>query len=473
MGENGAGKSTLINIASGLVTADEGSVFLDGVEVQIVGPRHAQALGIATIHQELALADNLTVAESIFLGAELARGGLLSRRQMRVRANDLLEELSAPFSADAVVGSLSLAHRQMVEIARALHARSRILIMDEPTTSLSERETKGLFELIARLKQSGMAIIYISHRMNEIYALSDCVTVIRDGKSVGRLERAELDPGRIVNMMVGRDIASFYQKASETDLSTAATALSVRDVADDRHVLGCSFDVKAGEVVGIAGLVGSGRTELARLVASIDKKTGGKVILGGVDVTDLSIAETMRAGLVYLTEDRKDLGLFLHLSVRENININIASDDASVFGVRNRRKAADRSREAVKRLNIKAANDAIAVGKLSGGNQQKVLLARLLEIRPKVLLLDEPTRGVDIGAKMEIYDLIDGLAKVGVAVVVISSEMPEVIGICDRLLVMRDGHLVGEITQGPTKRASQEEIMSMISAGEQNDKVKR
>jgi ribose transport system ATP-binding protein len=468
MGENGAGKSTLINILSGLFKPDMGAeITLDGSLVSMSSPRDAKSLGISTIHQELALAENLTASENLFLGNEIRQNRLLSRSHMRVQARKILNELSAPFQPDTIVGTLSLAHRQMVEIGKALLAKSRILVMDEPTTSLSERETESLFGLIGQLKRDGMAIIYISHRMNEIYALSDRVTVLRDGKSIGTLNRAELDPDRLVRMMVGRDLSSFYHKEHRTDLSNAPVVLSVEDVADDRNVFGCSFDVSAGEVVGIAGLVGAGRTELARLIASIDERKRGAVRIGGAEHTAKDASSAMEAGLVYLTEDRKGLGLFLEMTVQDNININVASQDAGFLGILNRRAARARSQGAFERLRIKAANDQIAVGKLSGGNQQKALLARLLELKPKALLLDEPTRGVDIGAKIEIYKLIDELASAGVAVVVISSEMPELIGVCDRLIVMRDGVFVGEIQQNSEKRATQEEIMSMISAVEE------
>lgn len=464
MGENGAGKSTLINILSGLFKPDgDGAIHFGGKPVSLSGPADAKQLGIATIHQELALAENLTVFENIFLGNEIVNGVQLDRAAMRKKAASVLARLSAPFRPEAIVGKLSLAHRQVVEIAKALLAESRVLIMDEPTTSLSERETEKLFEVIAQLKSEGMAIIYISHRMSEIYALSDRVTVLRDGKSVGSLTRAELDPERLVRMMVGRDLQSFYHKEHRTDFATAPVVLEVEDLGDDENVLGCSMWAKAGEVVGIAGLVGAGRTEFGRLIAGIDPHVRGRVRIGGKDVHGSSTADLMEAGLVYLTEDRKGLGLFLEMTVRDNININVASRDAYFFGIRKRRAEKKRSASAFDRLKIRAANDLVVVGNLSGGNQQKALIARLLELQPKVLILDEPTRGIDIGAKIEIYTLIDALAQSGMAVVMISSEMPELIGVCDRLIVMRDGNFVGEIKQASGKRATQEEIMSLIS----------
>ncbi|CAM2188086.1 ribose ABC transporter ATP binding subunit [Paraburkholderia sacchari] len=465
MGENGAGKSTLMNILSGMFLPDAGgTISLGGDVVSLVDPRSARRSGIATIHQELALAENLTVAENLFLGTEMSSKGLLNRARMRVRADEILAQLAAPFTSDVIVGTLSLAHRQIVEIAKALLLQSRILVMDEPTTSLSERETQGLFKLVSQLRANGMSIIYISHRMEEIYALSDRVTVLRDGKNAGTLVRDELSPDRLVHMMVGRDLGAYYQKSHCADLATAPAVLEVRDIGDGKTVSGCSFHVRAGEVLGIAGLVGSGRTELARLVASIDPRTSGTVHIEQSEVTATSAVAAMNAGIVYLTEDRKGLGLFLDMSIRDNININISSRDAGASGVINRSLAKNRSQDAVRHLRIKAAHDQLPVGKLSGGNQQKVLLARLLALDPKVLLLDEPTRGVDIGAKIEIYQLIDALAKSGVAVVVISSEMPELIGTCDRLIVMREGEIVGEIERRADRSITQEEIMHIISA---------
>ena len=458
MGENGAGKSTLMKILSGVHHPDPGGVIrIDGKPVTIRGPSDARALGIVTIYQELALAPNLTVAENLFLGREPTRLGMIDRKAMITRSAPVLARLGVPFRAGDVVATLSIAEQQLVEIARALLGDARILVMDEPTTSLSARETERLFAIVRQLRADGMAIVYISHRMAEIDELADLVSVLRDGRSVGTLQRSELAPGALIRMMVGRDLAGFYKKEHGGDDAARAVLLSVRDVADERRVHGCSLDVREGEVLGIAGLVGSGRTELARLICGIDARAAGTVTLRGKPLSG-GPAEAIAGGLVYLTEDRKALGLYLDMSVRENINIGVFDRDARA-GVLDLAAGRRRSAEAMQRLSVRASSDQVNAGSLSGGNQQKVLLARLLETAPSVLMLDEPTRGVDIGAKSEIYRLIDRLARDGRGVVVISSEMPEVIGICDRVLVMRDGLIAGELA-APT---TQEAIMAIVA----------
>jgi ribose transport system ATP-binding protein len=458
MGENGAGKSTLMKILSGVHRPDPGGVIrIDGRVADIRAPADARAQGIVTIYQELALSPNLTVAENIFLGREPRRFGMVDRAAMAARCGPVLAQLGVPFGPGSTVATLSIAEKQLVEIARALMAQARILVMDEPTTSLSARETERLFAIIRTLRSEGLAIVYISHRMAEIDELADRVSVLRDGRSVGTLDRAELTPGALIRMMVGRDLAGFYKKEHEAGGPARQALLSVRDVADGRRVRGCSFDVHEGEVLGIAGLVGAGRTELARLVCGIDPRARGTVTLRGATVAG-GPAPTIAQGLVYLTEDRKGLGLYLDMSVRENLNIGVIGRDARA-GVLDRGAARRRSRDAMQRLGVRASGDMVNAGSLSGGNQQKVLLGRLLETQPSVLVLDEPTRGVDIGAKSEIYRLIDALARDGRGVVVISSEMPEVIGICDRVLVMRDGLIAGELMAPVT----QEAIMAIVS----------
>ncbi len=495
MGENGAGKSTLMKILSGVHQADRGGeIRLGGAVISVPDPAAARALGIVTIHQELALSPNLSVAENVFLGREPRRFGLVDRAAMRARCAPVLERLGVGFAPGVAVAALSIAERQLVEIARALAGAARVLVMDEPTTSLSARETDRLFALVRRLREDGLAIIYISHRMAEIDALADRVSVLRDGASVGTLARSELTPGTLIRMMVGRDLSSFYTKShddpaarADAGLATRADAgpaapglaapglaaqaarvagrtplLEVEGVGDGVRVLGCSFDLARGEVLGIAGLVGAGRTELARLVCGIDRRSAGVVRVGGQVASCRSPAEGVAAGLAYLTEDRKGLGLYLDMSVRQNIAIDVAGRDAHA-GVLDLAAARRRSGAAIRRLGVRSAGDGINVGALSGGNQQKVLLARLLETGPRVLFLDEPTRGVDIGAKSEIYRLIDELARAGLGVVVISSEMAEIIGVCDRTLVMREGRLVGEIANRGGSRITQEAIMALVA----------
>jgi len=460
MGENGAGKSTLMKILSGAYTADPGgSVLIDGEPVTLGDPLKAKAHGIAVIYQELSLAPNLTVAQNMFLGNEPSRFGLADHAKMRRRAEPILKQLGIGFDATRRVAELSLGERQMVEIARALTTNARIIVMDEPTTSLTTRETDRLFDVIARLKADGIAVIYISHRMEEIYQLSDRVSVLRDGAYIGTLERDGLSAGKLVSMMVGRDLSSFYKKEHRQAEGVRAAVLSVTNVGDGQRVHDCTFDVRAGEVLGVAGLVGSGRTELARLVYGADRRTSGEIRLNGETLAIASPRDALDAGIAYLTEDRKALGLFLDMSISDNINIGVIVEDAKAGGALNFAKARERATGAVKALSIRTAGTQINVGALSGGNQQKALLARLLETRPKAIILDEPTRGVDVGAKSEIYRIIDDLAQSGIAVVVISSDLPEILGIADRVLVMREGRIAGEVSQP----IEQEAIMALAT----------
>lgn len=449
MGENGAGKSTLMKILSGAYRADPGGeLVFEGKPVIVANPTDARRLGIAIIYQELSLAPNLTVSENIALGREIHRSGLVDRGAMRRKCAGILARLGAPFGPDTLVHTLSIAERQLVEIARALSMDARVLIMDEPTTALSSRETDRLFDLIRRLRDEGIAIIYISHRMAEVYELADRCSVLRDGQYVGTLLRDELSAKTLVRMMVGRELFDFYRKQHGAAADTTRPALVVDGIADGRRIGPCSFEVRAGEVVGLAGLVGSGRTELARLVYGADRPAAGVVSIEGRSVQITSPADAIAAGIVYLTEDRRGQGLFLDMTIDDNVNIGVMARDAAPGGVRRFAKARERTQRSMQGLSIRARSGRTHVGSLSGGNQQKVLLARLLETEPKVLILDEPTRGVDIGAKSDIYRLIDRLAAAGAAVLMISSELPEIIGLADRVLVMRDGAIAGSLSRG-------------------------
>jgi len=463
MGENGAGKSTLMKILSGAYQADPGGeIRIDGKPITISGPLSAKDAGIAVIYQELSLSPNLTVAENIYLGREPRRGLLIDRAAMTAGCAEVLNRLGCSFGPRTMVGTLSIAEQQMVEIARALHARARILIMDEPTTALSSRETDRLFALIRQLRDAGMAILYISHRMAEIYELSDRCSVLRDGQYVGTLSRAELSAERLVAMMVGRDLQGFYKRAGATH-HAGRVALAVRGIGDGVRVRKASLVVHQGEVLGIAGLVGSGRTELARLIFGADRKISGEVLIDDRLVDIRQPRDAIDAGLVYLTEDRKGCGLFLDMSVHDNVNLVMFERDARGLGVLDRKLGWTRARDAIAALGIRVAGAEVNVGALSGGNQQKVLLSRLLETKPRVLILDEPTRGVDIGAKSEIYRIIDSLAESGVAVVVISSELPEIIGVSDRVLVMREGVIEGEVGGATGVAITQEAIMALAT----------
>ena len=457
MGENGAGKSTLMKVLSGVYQPDTGVIKVDGVPIAINKPADARAAGISLIYQELSVATNLTVAENVFMGSEpKTRWGMANIAEMNRRTEEVLRSLDAPFSATTPASRLSIAQQQQVEIARALIHKGRVLIMDEPTAALSDRETEALFKIVRKLRDDGIAVIYISHRMAEVNALADCVTVLRDGGYVGELTREELDPGRIVQMMVGRPLGDFYQH--KTGRVCGKPVLQVENLTGGK-VKPASFTVHAGEVLGLAGLVGAGRTELARLIFGADPKTGGRVLLDGQEVVIREPLDAIRLAIGYLPEDRKGQGLFLQLSALANTSMNTLRGN-SRLGVINHSALNKLTNEAIARLSIKVSGPDGIVGGLSGGNQQKVLLARWLEIKPRVLLLDEPTRGVDVGAKSEIYRIINDLAAQGVAVVVISSELPEVIGICDRVVVMREGVITGECSSADI---NQEKIMTLAT----------
>ena len=457
MGENGAGKSTLMKVLSGVYQPDSGIIKVDGKPIVINKPADARAAGINLIYQELSVATNLTVAENVFLGSEpRTRWGTADIAEMNRRTEDVLRSLDAPFAATTPARKLSIAQQQQVEIARALIHKGRVLIMDEPTAALSDRETDALFIIVRKLRDEGIAVIYISHRMAEVNALADCVTVLRDGAYVGELTREELNPGRIVQMMVGRPLGDFYQH--KTGRTHGKLVLDVDNLAGGK-VRPASFKVHAGEVLGLAGLVGAGRTELARLIFGADEKTGGSVRLEGQTVDIKEPLDAIKLHIGYLPEDRKGQGLFLQLSALANTTMNTLKPNSRA-GVINHPALRKLTTEAISRLSIKVSGPDGIVGGLSGGNQQKVLLARWLEIHPKVLLLDEPTRGVDVGAKSEIYRIINDLAASGVAIVVISSELPEIIGICDRVVVMREGVITGECSG---EDINQERIMTLAT----------
>jgi ribose transport system ATP-binding protein len=470
MGENGAGKSTLMKILSGAYQADSGGeIRINGQPVSIDGPLTARNCGISIIYQELSLAPNLTVAENMLLGREHKAGPFVDRSSMENACRAVLDRLGVTFKPTTLVSELSMAEHQLVEIARALIANSRILVMDEPTTSLSSRETEALFALVRQLRSDGLAIIYISHRMAEVYELADRVSVLRDGSYVGTLVRNEISAERLVRMMVGRDLSSFYKKEHDAHGSRGPVIFSARNIGDGDRVYDCSFDLHEGEVLGIAGLVGAGRTELARLIYGADRRTSGDILLKGKALAIQRPEDAIDSGVVYLTEDRKHLGLFLDLTVRENVNMSVLGRDSRMGGVLNLKAAKERAKAAIRALAIRVAGDSVTVGSLSGGNQQKVLLSRLLETEPRVLILDEPTRGVDIGAKSEIYRLIDNLARSGIGVIVISSELPEVVGICDRVLVMREGRIAGEVGGGPDHPPITQENIVAIATGVRED----
>jgi ribose transport system ATP-binding protein len=459
VGENGAGKSTLMKILAGVHAPDSGVLRVSGEAVQFRSVRDAMDHGIALIHQELNLADNLEIGANIFLGREPLRRGLIDNAAINAEAFRLLQRIGLNVPPTALVRSLSTGQQQMVEIAKALSINARVLIMDEPTSSLSAGESERLFAVIRDLRAQGVSILYISHRLAEVQDLSDRVVVLRDGENAGELQRGEVSHESLVRLMVGREISRFFAR---TPHHPGATVLEVRDLRTSvwpRH--SNSFAVRSGEVVGIAGLVGAGRTELLRTLFGVDRPLSGEIRVGGSRVQLDSPADAIGAGMALVPEDRKQQGVLLDLSIRRNISLASVHRHARL-GWLNRQVERLQSEEMSRRLRIRAPNDLSRTGNLSGGNQQKVVLGKWLALRPRVLLLDEPTRGIDVGAKQEIYQLMDELAGQGLAVLFVSSELEEVIGMSDRVLVMHEGRITGELLR---EQLSEEAIMHLATSG--------
>lgn len=459
VGENGAGKSTLIRIATGAHLPDAGRFEVDGRPVRFARPADAFAAGIAAIYQEFNLVPALTVRENLFLGSPLHRSGWIDRAGERRRAETVLRELAAEIDPDARVSGLDVARCQLVEIARALLADARVLIMDEPTAALAPREVEALAGRLRELRAGGKAVLFISHRLDEVVRLADRITVLRDGRTLGTWEARELSRGRMIELMVGRPLEQEFPAravpGADVRSSAGAPLLEVQDLAGGK-VRGVSFTLHGGEVVGVAGLVGAGRTELVRLIYGADRPESGRIVLGGEDLPPGSPRGAIARGLCLLTEDRKGQGLILGLSAQENFALPNLRFWSRRGWIRSREERA-RFLHYVESLRIRLAGPQQRAAHLSGGNQQKLLVARWLMSDSKVLLFDEPTRGIDVGAKWEIYTLIRDLAARGKAVLVISSELPEVLGLSDRILVMGAGRIKGEIADA--SRATQEEVM--------------
>src|ERR1700739_4557693 len=460
MGENGAGKSTLMKILAGAYRPDSGEILFDGAPVHLRTPHEARLAGIGIIYQELTVAPNLTVTGNVFLGSELKRFGFMKdAASMDRKTQEVLHRLGARFDASERAANLQVAEQQQVEIARALFHKSRVLVMDEPTAALSDRETIRLFEIVRQLRSEGLAIIYISHRMAEVYELADRLSVLRDGEYVGELKRPEFSADKVIEMMVGRRLEDFYE---HTKHSAGQVVLEVKNMSDGKRVKNANFQLRHGEVLGLAGLVGAGRTEPARLIFGADKRKSGEVYLEGKKLQINQPKDAIRAGIGYVPEDRKLQGVFLQMSSGENITMNILGRCAKA-GVLDFKKLTDRANVEVKAMRVRTASLKQRAGGLSGGNQQKLLLARWLEINPRVLILDEPTRGVDVGAKAEIYALIQQLLEKGMAVLFISSELPEIVGVCDRVLVMREGEITGEVGGKTGIEITQQNIMKFAT----------
>lgn len=454
VGENGAGKSTLMKILTGALQPDEGVIELRGQPVKVPNPRAAQLLGIAIIHQELAVLPELSVAENIFLGREpTGRLGLIDWPRLYRQTEALLDRLGIELDPRTRVGDLTIAQQQMVEIAKALSLDADLLAMDEPTSALTERETEILFRLIHSLRDQGVTIIYISHRMEEIFQICDRVTVLRDGQHIATRPIHELTPEEVVRLMVGRPITEMYPPPGE---EFGPVRLEVRDLYRPPRLNGASLTLRSGEILGLAGLVGSGRTDLARAIFGVDPVERGEIRVNGRPVTLASPAEAMELGMGFVPEDRKTQGLFLNMTVRQNTVIARLKELSRFLGFIDFRRAREEARRFVEELNIRTPSLEQLVRNLSGGNQQKVIIARWMARAPAILILDEPTRGIDVGAKAEIHNLMRHLANQGVAILMISSELPEVLGVSDRILVMREGRIVAEFSRD---EASQDKVM--------------
>jgi inositol transport system ATP-binding protein len=458
MGENGAGKSTLMKIIAGIYTPDQGTFKLRGQEIRLDSPLHALENGIAMIHQELNLMAFMTVAENIWIRREpLNRLGFVDHRELRRRTAELFARLNIDLDPEVEVGSLSVANRQMVEIAKAVSYDSDVLIMDEPTSALTDREVDHLFRIIRALKAEGKGIIYITHKMNELYEISDEVSVFRDGRFVGTHSCRDVTRDDIIRMMVGREITQMFPKE---DVPIGDVVLSVRDLALEGVFRDVSFDLRAGEILGVAGLVGSGRSNIAETLFGVTPATSGTIAIRGRETRIDTPSKAMAEGMAFLTEDRKETGCFLLLDVLENTQMAVLNRDYVKGGFVSERRLTRDCEAITRQLRVKTPNLQETVLNLSGGNQQKVLIARWLLTKPKILILDEPTRGIDVGAKSEIHRLISKLAGEGVAVIMISSEMPEILGMSDRIMVIHEGRVTGFLDR---KDADQIKIMELAS----------
>ncbi len=466
VGENGAGKSTLMKILAGVQCPDVGTLRLDGQDVRFADVDAAQQAGIVLIHQELNLAESLDVAANIYLGREPRRGGLLNLVSSRIYddAEVFTRRLGLDCSSRTRVSSLSLGQRQLVEIARALSLRSRYIIFDEPTSSLTERETARLFDVVRALKADGVGVLYISHRLHEVRELSDRVVVLRDGKNAGDLRREEITHQALVQRMVGRELKQFFhrQHRTGTDNSKAAALVEVRDLRwSPTQQDGISFDVRAGEIVGMAGLMGAGRTETAEALFGLRHRMSGTIKIAGHEIAPQSPHDAVEEGVALVPEDRRAQGLVIDFSIRENISLP-SLERMQRCALVDRRAEATLANESCTRLAVRTTDAEKTVGLLSGGNQQKVVLAKWLARSPKLLILDEPTRGVDVGAKADIYALMDQLAGQGTAILMISSDLEEIMGVSDRVLVMHEQRLAGEL---PREQLSEQAIMHMATGG--------
>ena len=456
-GENGAGKSTLGKILAGIHRPDEGRVLVFGKPVDFHGPEQALAAGIGIVHQELAFCDNLSVAENLCLGSLPAKGTFLSRREMWRRAEERLATTGAEIDVRRTVRELTIGQQQVVQIAAAIGSGARVIVFDEPTSSLSQHEAEKLYELIARIRASGVTAIYVSHRMEEIFRLCDTVTVLRDGRHAATLPIAALDRATLVQLMIGRRLDEYFP--AHVQAKPGEELLRVEGLSSPPAFSGVSFTLRAGEVLGVAGLVGAGRSEVAQAIFGLDPHATGRLHVAGREVSIRSPREAMRAGIGLVPEDRKRQGLVLSMSAAGNTTLATLRALARLSFIRHRAERA-LARTYFERLRVRASGPDAPTAGLSGGNQQKLVLAKWLAAECRILILDEPTRGVDVGAKAEIHGLIDELAARGSGVILISSELPEILNLSTRILVLREGHVAGEL---PRERATQDAVMRLMA----------
>jgi inositol transport system ATP-binding protein len=468
IGENGAGKSTLLKILSGAVAPDGGTIGLGGENLVFASPKDAQASGIVTIYQEFSLAPDMTVAENVFIGREPGSRLFVSRNRLEQQTLALSRRIGLERSPRALVRDLSVAEQQLVEIARALSMKSRLIVMDEPTSALSRSEVEKLFVIIRSLKREGISTIFVTHRLEEVFEICDRYTVLRDGRQVGAGAVAQATMDSLIRLMVGRELGLLAPREgtyATGEVALAVEGLSRRRKSSDASAIelhGVSLSVHKGEILGIAGLVGAGRTETARAILGADRIDAGRIVVDGKPVTIASPRDAIRHGIGLVPEDRKQQALFLELAIRTNLSI-AAHDRISTMGIFISGSKEDALVEEYRKLlNIRMASADQAVGNLSGGNQQKVVLARWLALGPKVLIVDEPTRGIDVGAKVEVHNLLFKMAAAGIAIIVISSEMPEVLALSDRIMMMCEGRVSGELSRA---QASPEKLMALMTPG--------
>ena len=456
VGENGAGKSTLMKVLSGVHQMDEGEILMEGKSVKIENPLASQLMGISIIYQELSVLDNMNIAENIFLGREKRNGKVfVDKKTMHAEARKLLDEVGLDMDTRTMAGELSTAQKQMIEVAKALSFNSKIIIMDEPTSSLTETETEILFGIIRKLREKGVAIVFISHKLAEIFAITDEVAILRDGVSAGRMVTGDCSENDIIKAMVGREVDDLYPKQTA---AIGDVVLEVKNLSTKGFLKDINFQLRAGEILGFAGLVGAGRSEVMRAVFGIDPKESGEVYIKGKKVDIKTPRDAMLQGMGFVPEDRKLQGLVLGMSVGKNTTLAALKAVANKAGFINHKQEKDMADKFVKALEVKTPSNDQLVKNLSGGNQQKVVIAKWLANNPDILILDEPTRGIDVGAKKEIHQLMSDLANQGVAIIMISSELPEVLGMSDRVVVMHEGRIKGELDR---TEADQVSIMKM------------